>query len=521
MTTVNFPAATIVGYPRIGRFRELKKAVEAFWKGAASRSELDSAVKNIQQTNLKRLQELGLSEDYAIPASFSHYDQVLDAIRLFTAVPQRFADSLDNRGLLPLEGYFDLARGTDAQPALELTKWFDTNYHYLVPELGEGTEFKLNTEELEVQLDAAAEVGVKVRPQVVGPLTFLLLAKGEEGAAEDFSPLSRLEDLLAQYEQLLAFLAERGVQWVQFDEPALVADQDVDEAQLGELIRSTYQRLTGPNERPSILVTSPYGDLEHNLTPLAESGVESLHVDTISAEYGPRLAELAAADGPHLVVGAVNGRNIWRTDLSKALGELTALHGTVSVATSTSLQHVPHDLDLEEKLSDELKSWLAFADQKVAEILTLAKALAEGAESVSAELDAATQALAQREQAPGVHDNDIRERVANVTGTDGAFDRPSAAERQAAQARLNLPTLPTTIGSFPQTGDIRKQRAAFRASNISQEELDGFLREEIASVIKLQEEIGLDVLVHGEAERNDMVQYFAEHFDGFDTTVHG
>lgn len=522
MTVQNFPAATIVGYPRIGRYRELKKALEAFWKGAIDRAELDSQVAQVQKTNLARLTELGLDSDYSIPASFSHYDQVLDAIRLFTAVPSRFSDSLDERGLLPLEGYFDLARGTTDQPALEMTKWFDTNYHYLVPEIGADTAFQLNTEALFEQLDNASEQGVKVRPQIVGPLTFLALAKADDGAPEGFEPISRLDDVLSVYEELLGALAERGVQWVQFDEPALVADhQHIEQNRLTELVASAYARLTGAENRPALFVTSPYGDLAQNLAPLVESGIEALHLDAVSVDYGDRLTKVAKQENLQLVVGAVNGRNIWRTDLRKTLNQLSALEN-ISIATSTSLQHVPHDLELEENLTGDLKNWLAFADQKVVEVLTLARAQVQGEESVATLVKAASEALAQRQNAEGVQVCEIRNRVEQVTGQDGAFDRPSAQQRQDAQAGLNLPQIPTTtIGSFPQTPEIRKQRAAFRAGKISEQEFEGFLRDEIASVIKLQEEIGLDVLVHGEAERNDMVQYFAENFDGFDTTVHG
>lgn len=522
MTVQNFPAATIVGYPRIGRYRELKKALEAFWKGAIDRAELDSQVAQVQKTNLARLTELGLDSDYSIPASFSHYDQVLDAIRLFTAVPSRFSGSLDERGLLPLEGYFDLARGTTDQPALEMTKWFDTNYHYLVPEIGADTAFQLNTEALFEQLDNASEQGVKVRPQIVGPLTFLALAKADDGAPEGFEPISRLDDVLSVYEELLGALAERGVQWVQFDEPALVADhQHIEQNRLTELVASAYARLTGAENRPALFVTSPYGDLAQNLAPLVESGIEALHLDAVSVDYGDRLTKVAKQENLQLVVGAVNGRNIWRTDLRKTLNQLSALEN-ISIATSTSLQHVPHDLELEENLTGDLENWLAFADQKVVEVLTLARAQVQGEESVATLVKAASEALAQRQNAEGVQVCEIRNRVEQVTGQDGAFDRPSAQQRQDAQAGLNLPQIPTTtIGSFPQTPEIRKQRAAFRAGKISEQEFEGFLRDEIASVIKLQEEIGLDVLVHGEAERNDMVQYFAENFDGFDTTVHG
>lgn len=528
--TAPFPTATILGYPRIGAHRETKKALEAFWKGSLNREDLDSALAQVQKANLTRLQELGLKEDYAIPASFSHYDQVLDAVRLFTAVPSRFASSLGAEGLLSLEGYFDLARGTAEQPALELTKWFDTNYHYLVPELSETTEFRLNTAGLFAQLDIADEAGVKVRPQVVGPLTFLLLAKAADDAAEGFTPISRLADLLEEYESLLAALAERGFAWLQLDEPALVTDaalaaSGLDEAGLAELVTSTYRRLSAVEKRPALLVTSPYGDLGANLPALAESGIEALHVDAVSAHYGSRLAEIfdgAHESRPALVLGAVNGRNIWRADLAAALKALDGAGWIAAIATSTSLQHVPHTLTGEDHLHEGLRNWLAFADEKVAEVLTLARALRNGAASISAEVEAATAALAERERARGVHVPEIRDRVAASTAQDAAFERASAQVRQAAQKSLDLPELPTTtIGSFPQTSEIRKQRAAYRAGAISQAEFEEFLRAEIASVIRLQEEIGLDVLVHGEAERNDMVQYFAENFDGFDTTVNG
>ena len=523
MSNVAFPAATIVGYPRVGRFRELKKAQEAFWKGKATLQELQDTAADVQRTYFERVTAAGLKADnYSIPATFSYYDQVLDVVRLFTLVPERLAEAKDARGLLDLPGYFALARGTETLPPLEMTKWFDTNYHYLVPEIGTGTEIKLNLEAIDEQLEVAKQAGVKVRPQIVGPLTLLLGAKAEQGSAEDFAPIDRLDEFVAAYAQVLEQLAERGVEWVQLDEPGLTVDR-ADNAKVAELAERTYRALAAAEKRPQILVTSPYGSLRENLPALLGTGVEALHLDLVHGVYSKAELESVSAAGVHLVAGVVNGRNVWRADVRAALKTLEALpgasEGAVSVSSSTSLQHVPHDLALEDPAEVPVDG-LAFADQKVAEIALLARGLAEGEAAVEPELKAADEALARFAADPRKHNDEIRARAAAVTPED--FDRPTIDVRRAAQADLNLPKLPTTtIGSFPQTAEIRRRRAEARAGKISAEELNGFLRDEIASVIALQEELGLDVLVHGEAERNDMVQYFAENFDGFATTRHG
>ena len=523
MSNVAFPAATIVGYPRVGRFRELKKAQEAFWKGKATLQELQDTAADVQRTYFERVTAAGLkADDYSIPATFSYYDQVLDVVRLFTLVPERLAEAKDARGLLDLPGYFALARGTETLPPLEMTKWFDTNYHYLVPEIGAGTEIKLNLEAIDEQLEVAKQAGVKVRPQIVGPLTLLLGAKAEQGSAEDFAPIDRLDEFVAAYAQVLEQLAERGVEWVQLDEPGLTVDR-ADNAKVAQLAERTYRALAAGEKRPQILVTSPYGSLRENLPALLGTGIEALHLDLVHGVYSKAELESVSAAGVHLVAGVVNGRNVWRADVRAALKTLEALpgasEGAVSVASSTSLQHVPHDLELEDPAEVPVDG-LAFADQKVAEIALLARGLAEGEAAVEPELKAADEALARFAADPRKHNDEIRARAAAVTAED--FDRPTIDVRRAAQADLNLPKLPTTtIGSFPQTAEIRRHRAEARAGKISAEELNGFLRDEIASVIALQEELGLDVLVHGEAERNDMVQYFAENFDGFATTRHG
>ena len=523
MSNTAFPAATIVGYPRVGRFRELKKAQEAFWKGKVTLQELQDTAADVQRTYFERVTAAGLKADnYSIPATFSYYDQVLDVVRLFTLVPERLAEAKDARGLLDLPGYFALARGTETLPPLEMTKWFDTNYHYLVPEIGAGTEIKLNLEAIDEQLEVAKQAGVKVRPQIVGPLTLLLGAKAEQGSAEDFAPIDRLDEFVAAYAQVLEQLAERGVEWVQLDEPGLTVDR-ADNAKVAELAERTYRALAAAEKRPQILVTSPYGSLRENLPALLGTGIEALHLDLVHGVYSKAELESVSAAGVHLVAGVVNGRNVWRADVRAALKTLEALpgasEGAVSVSSSTSLQHVPHDLALEDPAEVPVDG-LAFADQKVAEIALLARGLAEGEAAVEPELKAADEALARFAADPRKHNDEIRARAAAVTAED--FDRPTIDVRRAAQADLNLPKLPTTtIGSFPQTAEIRRRRAEARAGKISAEELNGFLRDEIASVIALQEELGLDVLVHGEAERNDMVQYFAENFDGFATTRHG
>ena len=523
MSNTAFPAATIVGYPRVGRFRELKKAQEAFWKGMATLQELQDTAADVQRTYFERVTAAGLKADnYSIPATFSYYDQVLDVVRLFTLVPERLAEAKDARGLLDLPGYFALARGTEPLPPLEMTKWFDTNYHYLVPEIGAGTEIKLNLEAIDEQLEVAKQAGVKVRPQIVGPLTLLLGAKAEQGSAEDFSPIDRLDEFVAAYAQVLEQLAERGVEWVQLDEPGLTVDR-ADNTKVAELAERTYRALAAGEKRPQILVTSPYGSLRDNLPALLGTGIEALHLDLVHGVYSKAELESVSAAGVHLVAGVVNGRNVWRADVRAALKALEALpgasEGAVSVASSTSLQHVPHDLALEDPAEVPVDG-LSFADQKVAEIALLARGLAGGEAVVEPELKAADEALARFAADPRKHNDEIRARATAVVAED--FDRPTIDVRRAAQADLNLPKLPTTtIGSFPQTAEIRRHRAEARAGKISAEELNGFLRDEIASVIALQEDLDLDVLVHGEAERNDMVQYFAENFDGFATTRHG
>ena len=518
--TTQFPTATILAYPRIGRQRQLKRALEAYWAGRSSETELLEAASKLRQENLARLVELGLdASDASLADAPSFYDQVLDATVLLGAIPPRFA------GRQGLDLYFALARGDEKVGPEEMTKWFDTNYHYLVPEIGPDTPLRFADDAVTRKFVQARQWGYVTRPVLVGPLTYLALAKADP-ATPDFDPLSRLDEAVAAYEQALASLHEAGAPWVQLDEPALTSDNlSHPRAELAKLAVGVYERLAKATNRPQILVTTPYGDASQAVGALAKTGVEAIHVDTLRGSL-PKDADLS---GVTLVVGAVDGRYIWRADLAALRQTLTAAQALgaakVAVATSNSLQHVPHDTALETwddpTLNENLHAWLAFADQKVQEVVTLARGLDEGWEAIDGEVAEATRILEQRAAAPGVVRPEVRSRTAALTDADRA--REPYLEREAAQAqRLHLPPLPTTtIGSFPQTTEIRKARAANARGELSDADYQERMREEIAAVIKLQEELGLDVLVHGEAERNDMVQYFAELLDGFAATRNG
>ncbi|MCP3426155.1 5-methyltetrahydropteroyltriglutamate--homocysteine S-methyltransferase [Rothia sp. AR01] len=521
---VPFPAATVLGYPRIGPRRELKKALERSWAGTLDAEGLTAEVGALRAATVDRQRELGLTEPAAVPASFALYDQVLDAIVATGALPARFSDLAGSDGVIDRAASFVLARGDVARGPLEMTKWFDTNYHYLVPEIGPETRFSPNAAELLAQ----AAAGEGLRPALVGPVTFLLLSKAEDSAPEGFDPLSRLDDLLPVYRELISELGRAGATWVQLEEPALVADQD--RGDLAGVVESAYRRLAADRAEsdPALFVATPYGDAEDLLAPVARSGVEAVHVDLVRGGLTAEQTALFTGEGaPALVAGVVNGRNIWRADLDAALTRLEGLRDAgarVSVATSTSLFHTPHDLEQETALPEERRRWLAFADQKIREVAVLARGLAEGREAIAAELDDARAALEQRAAARSTRDAAVRERAAALTESD--WHREPAEERRAAQAADGvaggLPAIPTTtIGSFPQTAEIRAARAAHKAGRLDDEQYVGRLREEIRDVVALQEELGLDVLVHGEPERNDMVQYFAENFDGFDVTDHG
>jgi 5-methyltetrahydropteroyltriglutamate--homocysteine methyltransferase len=521
MTHPAFPSGTILGYPRIGPDRELKKALESFWSGATSAEELERSAATLRRATRERLVELGLAaDDSSIPEAHSFYDQVLDQAVTVGAVPTRFAELVVD-GAVDLAAYSTLARGEGERAPLEMTKWFDTNYHYLVPEIGPETVFSLTSTRRVDEVIEAREQGFRTRPVLVGPVTFLALSKASDEAPAGYRPLDRLADLLPVYAELLARLAAAGVEWVQLDEPALVSESlPVDRAAVLEATETAY-RVLASGERPALLVSAPYGDLGDALDVLAASPVEAIGLDLVKGTLPRRVAGL----GDKVLVGGVlDGHNVWRGDLDRALGTLEALRELsprVAVSPSTSLFHLPHDISGEADLPERLRTWLAFADQKVGQVATLARALTDGRDAVSAELDAATAALADRHSAEGVHIDAVRARQTALTDADrrrGAPPPPAAAP----PAALGLPLLPTTtIGSFPQTADIRRARAQAARGDLSAAAYEARMRQEIAEVVRIQEEIGLDVLVHGEPERNDMVQYFAENLEGFAVTRNG
>ncbi|MDO3331714.1 5-methyltetrahydropteroyltriglutamate--homocysteine S-methyltransferase [Mycobacteroides abscessus] len=509
MTTQPLKATTL-GSARIGPRRELKRATESYWAGRISRAELEDVAAGLRRDNWTALAAAGLD---SVPVNtFSYYDQVLDTAVLLGALPPRVAGIADD-----LDRYFAAARGNADVTPLEMTKWFDTNYHYLVPEIGPDTKFELNAAKLFGELKEAQALGIPARPVVVGPVTFLALSKPVDGAG---APIERLDEVVALYEQLLVQLAEAGVGWVQIDEPVLVTDILPNGPELAERV---YGRLGTVADRPAILVASYFGELGAALPALARTPIEAIAVDLVygSASAVASVPELA---GKTLVAGVVDGRNIWRTNLQSALSTLASLLGSaesVAVSTSCSTLHVPYSLEPETELDDQLRSWLAFADEKVKEVVVLARALSEGREAVADEIAASNAAVESRKTDPRLNNGQIRTRLDSILAV--GVSRGDVAERRRSQdERLNLPELPTTtIGSFPQTVEIRKARQALTKGEIDDAEYVRQMRAEVADVIALQEKLGLDVLVHGEPERNDMVQYFAEQLDGFFATQNG
>ncbi|WP_030510603.1 5-methyltetrahydropteroyltriglutamate--homocysteine S-methyltransferase [Microbispora rosea] len=500
--TSSFPASTVLGYPRIGPDRELKRALESYWEGRSGRADLEETARRLREDTWRRIAALGLE---GLPSNtFSYYDQVLDTAVLLGAVPARYRHDDD------LETYFAMARGAEGIAPLRMTKWFDTNYHYIVPEIGPDTVFSLDAAKPLAEVREARALGLETRPVLVGPVTFLLLSQAAPDSPEGFAPLDRLDDVAEVYARLLAELAAEGVGWVQLDEPALVADRTPAELAAAE---AAYGRLGRLENRPALLVASYFGDLGDALPVLAGAPVEAVGLDLVRGSahgvdaLGVEALAVEALAGKTVVAGVVSGRDVWRTDRDRALATLLAVReraGRVVVSTSCSLLHVPYDVGRETGLDPALRERLAFAEQKVAEVAELAALLA----------------VTPGHHLPGQPAAQERPHTFPARTAEG---RAPYAVRAAAQAEhLKLPLLPvTTIGSFPQTGELRRARAALAAGEIGEAAYENMVRAEIEQVIALQERLGLDVLVHGEPERNDMVQYFAEHLDGFAVTRHG
>ena len=509
-----------LGFPRIGPRRELKFALEKFWAGTISPAELEEAAQGLRTATWARQKALGV--DWLPSNDFSLYDHVLDTSVMLGAIPARYG--LASGQAAGLETYFAMARGATggatcghahgSVTAGEMTKWFDTNYHFIVPEIEPETRLQLgHIKPLEDYLEAKAQ-GFETRPVILGPVTWLSLAK-EYGS----DPFDLLEEVLALYATVLARLEEAGAEWVQIDEPILVTD--LTDRQRRAFTR-TYAKLGRAG--PKIMLATYFGGLENNLSLAASLPIAGLHIDLARA---PEQLDAVVKAVPHnrlLSLGVVDGRNIWRADLAALLDRLEPLAAQrdLVLAPSCSLLHVPVDLQLESRLDDELKQWLAFAVQKIEELDLLRRALANGRESVAAELAASARATEARKTAARIHDRTVSERIAALT-PDMRERRAGHAERVKTQSEvLNLPLFPTTtIGSFPQTGAVRKARAEYNRGVLDGKKYDAFLHQETERAIRWQEEAGLDMLVHGEFERNDMVQYFGEKLAGFAFTVNG
>ncbi len=505
-----------LGYPRIGPKRELKKALERFWAGQSSEAELEEASRALRRDAWRLQQDRGLQH---VPSNdFSLYDHVLDTAVMVGAVPSRFLGDGDQIGL---DTYFAMARGARDVPAMEMTKWFDTNYHYIVPEFELDQRFRLaSTKPLDEFLEAQTE-GIRTRPKLLGPVSFLLLGKARH---DGLRPLDLLEALLPAYEALLGRLEAAGADWIQVDEPCLVLDLSTDQRRA---LSTAYHRLNAAAPALRLLLTTYFGDLRENLSTALALPVAGLHLDLVRAPQMLERALPALPDSLVLSAGVVDGRNVWRTDLDRALATLrTAVDALgserVVVAPSCSLLHVPVDLDQETALDPELHPWLAFAQQKVEEVALLARALNEGDDAVASTLQARRDEQARRRSSTRIHDPAVAERTAAISASMLRRISPFAKRKQLQQERLRFPSLPTTtIGSFPQTDDVRRARAGFKAGRIDAAEYDAFLEAEIERVVRFQEEIGLDVLVHGEPERTDMVEYFGERFAGVAVTQQG
>ncbi|GAB3450745.1 5-methyltetrahydropteroyltriglutamate--homocysteine S-methyltransferase [Streptomonospora sediminis] len=503
---------TVHGYPRIGPDRELKRACESYWAGDSTAADLDAVAARLRRGTWESLHGAGIG---TVPSNtFSYYDHILDTAALFGLVPERFRALVEGAHdrESELAAYFAMARGTGELQPLEMTKWFDTNYHYLVPELSPADRPRLAGGKPLSEYTQAKALGIDTRPVLVGPLTFLLLAKPAADAPEGWRPLDLLDDLLECYAELLARLSAAGAGSVQLDEPVLAADEG--RARTGALERA-YTYLGGLAARPDLLVSTYFGAIgTEALEVLKNSGAEQIGLDLVSGPEGVgELARVSGLGDKTLVAGIVDGRNVWRADIPaklSTLGSLLGLAGEVVVSTSCSLLHVPIDLDAEPGMDPLLRERLAFARQKADEVVLLGRALR--GDPVGPQLRAAARAGSPASFAnPRVR--------ARLEALGAQIRRVGDGRRTAAGKEPDLAT--TTIGSFPQTAEVRRTRAEHRAGRITDAEYQRLMRAEVDRVIALQEDIGLDVLVHGEPERNDMVQYFAERLDGYTTTANG
>jgi 5-methyltetrahydropteroyltriglutamate--homocysteine methyltransferase len=507
--------ATNLGFPRIGAYRELKKAVEGYWGGKFSADFLKQAGKELRERHWRLQKDAGL--DHIPSNDFSFYDQVLDMSVLLGAVPERYDWQ---GGDVDLDTYFAMARGYQQRgfdvTAMTMTKWLDTNYHYLVPELTKDMQFKIGSSKVFDEYSEARALGIQTRPVLIGPVTWLLSGSKAENFTEcRFTTL--LPRLMPLYIHILESLQLLGAEWVQMDEPALALDLD-DKAKAA--LEKAYGDIAAAVPGLKILVATYFESLRDNTDLAFSLPVAGIHVDLVRAP-DQLDAVLAKAGKKVLSLGVVDGRNIWKNDLSKSIAAIEKAQkalGTdnVFVAPSSSLLHTPVDLDNETTLDPEIKNWMAFATQKVSEIVTIAKAINNGRESVALAIQVSDGIVKERKTSPRIHNKAVQDRMSKITPDMLKRKSPFAERQKIQRAALGLPLFPTTsIGSFPQTEDIRKARAAFKAGKIDEAAYKKAMEAEIKSVVDFQHDIDIDVLVHGEPERNDMVEYFGEQLDGF------
>ena len=503
------------GYPRVGAKRELKFAVEAYWKGAKSEAELQETAAEIRRLNWATQKAAGA--DLVPVGDFSFYDHVLDLLCTLGGIPSRFGFDAAN---LTLEQYFQLARGNATQMAMEMTKWFDTNYHFIVPEWSADTSFKVNAKNLIAQIKEAKAQGHDIKPTLVGPITLTYLGKKKEDFGCRIEKIL-LPKLLPAYAQLLRELAAEGVDWIQIDEPILATD--VAQVWL-DAFAPVYKELANTGVR--IILGTYFAGVAEHVKLLGSLPVHGVHIDCVRA---PEQLAVFAEHFPTnkvLSVGLIDGRNVWKANLTQVIDTLEPVkakfQNNLWIAPSCSLLHSPQDLAVEEKLNGEIKSWMAFAAQKLVELGVVKRALEHGKDSVAAELKASDAAAADRATNKLIHNDAVKARLANLPKGADQRKSPFAERIKAQQAWMNLPILPTTtIGSFPQTTEIRHARAAFKKGELSAADYDAAMKKEIAYCVEVQEKLNIDVPVHGEAERNDMVEYFGEQLQGYCFTQFG
>lgn len=510
-----------LGYPRVGTHRELKKACEQFWAGKINRDELFNVARNLRKENWKTQQDAGID---LIPCNdFSFYDHVLDTSLMLGVIPERYTPVLtQNKGNSEIDLYFAMARGYQKDgldiTAMEMTKWFDTNYHYIVPEFTKDQQFRIFSDKIFQEFSFAQQVlGITPKPVLIGPVSYLLLGKEKEAG---FEKIDLIKKLVPVYIDILKRLKSVGAEWVQLDEPFLALDLSAKEK---EAITYTYKEIRRQCPELKVLLATYFESLHENTSLALNLPVSALHIDLVRAPK--QLDEVLKLVPAKLMLslGVVDGRNIWKNDYIRSVAQIkkaVAVIGQerVMIAPSSSLLHTPIDLDLETAISPEIKNWMAFAKQKLNEINELSAIV--GGDNIL--LQANLQALSSRNLSKLIHKQDIKQRVAAITDADATRNSAFGARQKIQQERFELPLFPTTtIGSFPQTDDIRTLRAKLKKGDLTQEQYDAEIEKATIDAIRWQEEIGIDVLVHGEFERNDMVEYFGERLDGFLFTKNG